>query len=294
MDIIYKQGWLWGLLTALILSFHEATGKYLTQYLSPLEITCFVALAVGVIILALRRAVPVMEKRAQLSKGWWVRLLVGTVFSSGGFLLYYYGLQRGTVTETVLISQLEAAFTALFGFLFFREKLSSVQSAGLALALMGAAVFTTNLSFQFTKASIALLAAAAAWGFTNLIYKSLTHEADAMLLTGMRYLLGGVIIAPLLIGREIHLAGAAWGWLLLNALVLGLGMVCLFEAMRNYKNTAAATIWYLPAAIGSSVVGAIFFGDRLSLLQVFAACTIIIGVVLVIQYDNQSAPYLPK
>src|SRR3989338_11709697 len=132
MDIMMNKGWLWGLLTALILSFHEATGKYLTQYLSPLEITCFVALAVGVIILALRRAVPVMEKRAQLSKGWWVRLLVGTVFSSGGFLLYYYGLQRGTVTETVLISQLEEAFTAFFGFLFFREKLSPLQSAGLA------------------------------------------------------------------------------------------------------------------------------------------------------------------
>lgn len=292
--MLFKQGWLWGLLTALILSFHEATGKYLTQYLSPLEITCFIALAVGVIILGLRQAVPVMEKRAELSKGWWARLLLGTVFSSGGFLLYYYGLQRGTVTETVLISQLEAAFTAFFGFLFFREKLTSLQSAGLVLALMGAAVFTTNLSFQFTKASFALMAAAAAWGFTNLIYKSLTREADAMLLTGMRYLLGGIIIAPLLLGREIHLADAGWGWLLLNALVLGLGMVCLFEAMRKYKNTATATIWYLPAAIGSSVVGAIFFGDRISILQAFAACIIIIGVALVIQYDNQTSPYLPK
>ncbi len=294
MSLLLRQGWLWGSLTALILSFHEATGKYLTQYLSPLEITCFIALAVGVIILLLRQAVPVMEKRAQLSKGWWARLLLGTVFSSSGFLLYYYGLQRGTVTETVLISQLEAAFTALFGFLFFREKLSSLQSGGLALALIGAAVFTTNLSFRFSLAGIAVLIAAALWGLTNLIYKNLMRGADAMLLTGLRYLLGGVIITPLLVGREIHLAGAAWGWLLLNASVLGLGMVCLFETMRHYKNTAAATIWYLPAAIGSSLVGALFFGDRLSLLQAFAACIIIIGVVLVIQYDIKPALNVPK
>lgn len=285
-----QKGWVWGIAMAVILSFHDLTAKYATQGLPPVALT-FVIAAIAACVLILLRIIVQRGFRiphAPLSS--WFRLwLVGALASTGGFLLFYWALTRGTVTEAAVISQLEAAFTALFGFLFLRERLTKRQTGGLVLAIAAAVVFSAGNTWEFTATSVAFLGAVIIWGYTNILVRPILRHFDALLIAAGRYGFGALAVTPLLIGTQIipsadrHLL-----WTVANAVILGVGVACLYQSMKLSRTVAEATMWYLPMTIGASILGAVFFGDRLSVIQYFAAVGILIGVWLVVRGEEEN------
>ncbi|MCC2668489.1 MAG: Permease of the drug/metabolite transporter superfamily [Armatimonadetes bacterium] len=70
-----------------------------------------------------------------------VALLVTGVVGFGlGKVLVYEGLARSTATDAALIINLEALFTAVFGFLILRQRLGRVTCVGLLVAFGGGAM----------------------------------------------------------------------------------------------------------------------------------------------------------
>lgn len=78
-------------------------------------------------------------------------------------LFFFYGLQHTTASRASLIVALNPAVMAITAYLFYRERLSLVKAAGIALCLLGAATVIFSKSPQ-------VLGAASSWQGDALIF----------------------------------------------------------------------------------------------------------------------------
>ena len=63
-----------------------------------------------------------------------------SVMNLGGFSVFSWGAMAGSVSVVTVISTLSGGIAAILGFVFFKERLSAVQVAGVVLVLVGAVV----------------------------------------------------------------------------------------------------------------------------------------------------------
>ena len=63
-----------------------------------------------------------------------------SVMNLGGFSAFSWGAMAGSVSVVTVISTLSGGIAAILGFVFFKERLSAVQVAGVVLVLVGAVV----------------------------------------------------------------------------------------------------------------------------------------------------------
>lgn len=63
-----------------------------------------------------------------------------SLMNLGGFSAFSWGAMAGSVSVVTVISTLSGGIAAILGFIFFKERLSAVQVAGVVLVLVGAVV----------------------------------------------------------------------------------------------------------------------------------------------------------
>jgi drug/metabolite transporter (DMT)-like permease len=69
--------------------------------------------------------------------GNWRRVGLMSLFSAAGSLLYTYGIFLYGPVNAAFLVQFTAVFTILFGALFFKERFSRLEAAGIFLAVVG-------------------------------------------------------------------------------------------------------------------------------------------------------------
>ncbi|MGE6386682.1 EamA family transporter [Pseudomonas sp. NPDC078416] len=67
-----------------------------------------------------------------------VTLVAASLLNLGGFSAFSYGVMVGSVSVVTVISTLSGGIAAVLGFLFFKERLSTIQVCGVGLVLIGA------------------------------------------------------------------------------------------------------------------------------------------------------------
>lgn len=77
---------------------------------------------------------------------------------------------------------------------------------------------------------------------------------------------------------EVH-PDRFWTYILLAILSMVLSGVFLYFAQRNIPVSTAYIVWTGIGAVGTFVIGILFFGDSASLLRMFFALLILTGVV---------------
>ncbi len=82
---------------------------------------------------------------SQISSVWWTILYSGIASVAIGFTLQGIAQKYAPATDAALILSMEAVFSAVFGFLFLRERLSTDQLIGAILVL--AAIFLAQVKF---------------------------------------------------------------------------------------------------------------------------------------------------
>lgn len=104
----------------------------------------------------------------------WV-LGIGVVLGIIKFSLLFFGMDLGFPTGlTSLVLQVQAFFTALFAVVLLGDRPGRLQIAGMVVAFSGIAVIGTTLETGIAGGPFALglvVAAAAAWGVSNLLLK---------------------------------------------------------------------------------------------------------------------------
>ncbi len=79
-----------------------------------------------------------LQRLAELERKTWVFLVLSGIATGLSWLCYFRALQLGEVSRVAPIDKLGMVFAVIFAVLFLRERLSGLQTAGVAFIVIGA------------------------------------------------------------------------------------------------------------------------------------------------------------
>src|SRR5262249_15672521 len=196
-------------------------------------------------------------------------------------VLLMIGLQRTPASSASLLLNLEAVFTALIAWTFFRENVNSRIAAGLLAIIAGGVVLSWNGSFAVTNYSgpLAVGAACLCWGIDNNFTQRIA-SADPVRIAGIKGLAAGSIniLLPLSLGQW-HYEAAIWIGLTLGFLSFGVSFVLYIRALRELGTARAGNYFSVAPFIGA-VVGVILLREPVTFGLLAAGSLMGIGVWL--------------
>lgn len=214
-------------------------------------------------------------------------------FGLTGVALYYglqnLGLRYTSAVNTVLVLTVIPAVTAFLAFWWLREWLTLPQVAGIALAVVGAAVvgLTTHGSRDAPQpllGNLLIAGSVLAWAIYTIQGKRLSQSYPAMVSTTASIGAGLLFLLPL--GAfEIWREGwpqlsrqGMWALLYLGVVATALPMFLWNYALATVKASQAATFVNLVPAVG--VLIALVAGESITAGQVIGGLLALLGVWL--------------
>ena len=215
------------------------------------------------------------------------------------FASWISSLEYTSVASSVVLVTTTPLWVAVMGPLFLGEKVSRQALGGMGLALIGGVVVALSDGcqgslFQFSCPSsggmagsqallgdgLALLGALTAAGYM-MVGRHLRQKLSLASYIFLVYLMAAACLFLVLLLREGIPTGYSpviYLWLILLALVPQLmGHTILNWALR-YLPAALVSLSLLGEPIGSTVLAALFLGERPSALKIFGAILILLGI----------------
>ena len=114
----------------------------------------------------------------------WRSVGLMSLFSAAGSLLYTYGIFLYGPVNAAFLVQFTAVFTILFGVIFFKERFTRLEVAGIVLAVVGVFVLAYgNLSLEVVS-TLVLLGAALLFASANSLSKAYVKNVGPVALAG--------------------------------------------------------------------------------------------------------------
>jgi drug/metabolite transporter (DMT)-like permease len=178
--------------------------------------------------------------------GNWRRVGLMSLFSAAGSLLYTYGIFLYGPVNAAFLVQFTAVFTILFGALFFKERFSRLEAAGIFLAVVGVFVLAYgNLSLEVVSTMV-LLGAALLFASANSLSKAYVKNVNPVALAGGNSFLMFLFIFAfaVLTGRlETAFPSVTLVYAFLGSVTgVVLSFVLFFKALQVYAVSKTATI----------------------------------------------------
>jgi drug/metabolite transporter (DMT)-like permease len=178
--------------------------------------------------------------------GNWRKVGLMSLFSAAGSLLYTYGIFLYGPVNAAFLVQFTAVFTILFGVLFFKERFTRLEVAGILVAVVGVFVLAYgNLSLEVVS-TLVLLAAALFFASANTLSKAYVENVNPVALAG-----GNAMFVLLFVFAFAVLTGTletAFPLVTLVYAFLGavtgvvLSFVLFFKALKVFEVSKTATI----------------------------------------------------
>jgi drug/metabolite transporter (DMT)-like permease len=226
---------------------------------------------------------PPQLKRSVLGAG----LLIGTLFAAE-FLFLFLALDLTTVGRSALIMYSMPVWYALLAHFGLGEKVTPIKGAGLALAFCGCAL--AILSRPGTgEASLAgdLCALGAAWGWalTAFIARRPVMRAEGpemqlfwmVLVSAPILVLAAPLFGPLIRDLQpLHLVGLVFQ----SSVVVAGGFIAWLWLLSVYPSATVASFSFLTPILAVAL-GALIFGETITLSILFAVILVAAGIVLI-------------
>lgn len=219
-----------------------------------------------------------INRGTPVGRGNWLSALALFVYAAG-FSFAYVGLSAST-GALLLFGAVQATMIG-YG-CWAGERLSSLQSIGLLLALAGLlGLLLPGLSAPPLLSALLMLSAGVAWGVYSLRGKD---AGDPTKVTAGNFLRAVPFAAALSVlmqaGFSLDSAGFLYA-VLSGALASGLGYAIWYTALPALKATNAATV-QLCVPVIAAAGGILFLGESITLRLVLASIAILGGIALVI------------
>lgn len=178
--------------------------------------------------------------------GNWRRVGLMSLFSAAGSLLYTYGIFLYGPVNAAFLVQFTAVFTILFGALFFKERFSRLEAAGIFLAVVGVFVLAYgNLSLEVVSTMV-LLGAALLFASANSLSKAYVKNVNPVALAGGNsfFMFLFIFAFAVLTGRlETAFPSVTLVYAFLGSVTgVVLSFVLFFKALQVYAVSKTATI----------------------------------------------------
>jgi O-acetylserine/cysteine efflux transporter len=229
--------------------------------------------------------------------GWGWILSIGLVFGVVKFGLLFLGMDWGMPAGlSSLVLQAQAPFTVLFAVLLLGERLRRTQMAGMLLAGLGLVLIGIERAQATSLAGLILVvAAAAAWGYANILMK----QARAPNMLNLVVWVAVVVPVPMFLLSLLFEGGdrilATLAALDLRGVVSVLyiawastivGFSLWVYLLRHYSASIVAPFSLMVPVFGIATA-ALVLGEALSGLEIAAGILTLIGLLLVVYGPKQ-------
>lgn len=247
-----------------------------------------VALAVPVLggMLVFERARRTDAPLPALGRREYVRLGLAGLFFAGDLAVWHYSIHFTSVANATLLANLAPIFVTLFGFVLFKDRVTRLFIAGMAVALVGAMVLMgKSLSLSHQSFVGDLLGALTAIFYASYILAvgRLRSRLGTIVVMFWSTVFTTVFLVPAAwLAGEQFLPTTAQGW----GMLLGLALT----AQVLGQSLIAYALAHLPVSFSSvsllfqPVVAALaawwIFGEALGPLQGLGALVVLVGVAL--------------
>lgn len=222
------------------------------------------------------------------SHGWIFILALVAVFH---LWIQVTGLQYTRASNTGWIIGTAPIFMAILGFVFYKERITLLQFAGILVALAGLLLLIgkgdiTNIGLIENKGDLLVLGSAFTWGVYSMVNKKISLSYSPLMTILYLFLMMAVIIIPFNLNTEtinsvINLSFISWMWILfLGIFCSGIAYVIWAQALRDMESAKVGAFLYFEPLV--TVIAAWFFlQEEITLLMIFSGLLITAGVFIV-------------
>jgi len=225
-------------------------------------------------------------------------ILLGFIGISLYNILFMYGLQRTTASNSALFIAMSPLFAAMTQFATKNERLTSGGALGLLLSSVGALLIiwtrTGGLSFSWQDVSgdLLTLAASFSWALYTLLAKPLLEKYSPIKITAYSMAVGTLFLLPLGLPELANqpwrtISVMSWSALGFAALIAGgIAYTFWYQGVQKLGVTKTIIYHYLMPFVAVSFA-ALFLHEQITFLQIFGGCSILAGVYLVQTASNR-------
>lgn len=298
----WKLGFTLSLFAALLWGLLPIALKGLLGQMDPVTITWYRFLLAALILAAfVFRKGDVSD--FQKLRGTVLLLLAIAGFSLyGNYVLFLFGLNYLTPGVSQIVIQLAPVFMLLGGLIFFRERFSKMQWAGLAILILGMVLFFNKriheLISQFTDYTLGVLLivlAAVIWAFYGLAQKQLLKTFPSEIIMLFIYFAGIFVLLP---GSKpvqlIHLKPMQVGLLIFCGLNTLLAYGSFAEALDHWEASRISAVLAITPIITilAMKIGVRFFPkfiqpEQLNRWSVIGALMVVGGSMISALYQHR-------
>lgn len=222
------------------------------------------------------------------SHGWIFILALVAVFH---LWIQVTGLQFTTASNTGWIIGTAPIFMAMLGFVFYRERITILQSSGIIIALAGLLLLIgkgdiTNISLIQNKGDLLVLGSAFTWGVYSTVNKKISLTYSPLMTILYLFLMMALIIIPFnmnsaVVTSVINLSSTGWiSILFLGIFCSGVAYVIWAQALRDMESAKVGAFLYFEPLV--TVIAAwLFLREEITLLMIFSGLLITAGVFIV-------------
>jgi drug/metabolite transporter (DMT)-like permease len=237
----------------------------------------------------------VMGKYQEFKSHWKMILLVSLLNMAIPFCFFAYSALNMGAGLLSIMNATVPIFTAMVGFLYFRQRLSQLGFAGLVVGLLGVAILMSDSRAESGITSDlaipAALFASILYGIAiNLAAHKLQGVSGITITTGSLFF-SSTILLPLAISSrpEVIPEGVIWlSVLSLGIVCTGFGYVLFYKLIGEIGSQRAITTTYL-IPLFSIFWGSLFLGETLTVAMFLGGVTVLLGVALTTGRSSQIA-----
>ena len=201
------------------------------------------------------------------------------------------GLKYTTASNTGWIIGTAPIFMAILALIFFKEKITLLQSAGILIAMFGLLLLFgkgdfTQIDLIENKGDLLVLGSAFTWGVYSMVNKKISLSYSPLMTILFLFVMMSVIIAPFNIDKTIlnsvlHLSITGWiSILFLGLFCSGVAYVIWAYSLRDLESAKVGAFLYLEPFI--TVLFAWFFlKEEITLVMILSGIIITVGVFMV-------------
>lgn len=229
----------------------------------------------------------------------WRLFWMGALGFAGAFALSHWGLARSTATNGALLITVEPITLLLLAPLLLGERLTRRETAGAALALLGAALVVANgipgisqTLVPHWRGDLLLILAGVAYASYSLIGRGILARHSPLVVTAWSIGWGAVTMLPL--AALEHASGAVprftpasvAGMLYLAVVITALGYLAWNYALERVPASRAAIFLNLQPLVGA-LLGVGVLGEPLTPYTLAGGVLVLVGLTLTVKAQGK-------
>ncbi len=254
------------ILTMFFWSGNNVLGKWAVGIIPPMTFA-FLRWSVAAVIMLPLAYQSLREDWPTIRANWPILLVLSLIGSGYYNTLQYVALVDTSVANAAILNSWAPVLIAVFGALFFKDRLSAIQLAGMLFSFAGVVVIILHgepgriASLSVNRGDLVMMFATGVWAcYTTLLRKR--PPISTVSFAGLTYIVAGIANAPLAAYEYATEQYVVWSWATVAAVA--------------YAGVLASVIGYTFYARSIEIIGSTRAGAFIHLIPLFATLLAII------------------